>query len=80
MEAGALIVGNDAVLTGHRRELARLAARHAVPTIYARREFAVARGLISYGSSITGAYRHVGIYAERSSKAQSRPIFPSRAH
>ena len=40
-----------------------LASRHAVPAIYAWREFAAAGGLISYGSSLTAAFRLVGIYA-----------------
>ena len=40
-----------------------LASRHAVPAIYAWREFAAAGGLISYGSSLTAAFRLMGIYA-----------------
>ena len=40
-----------------------LASRHAVPAIYAWREFAAAGGLISYGASLTAIYRQVGIYA-----------------
>jgi putative ABC transport system substrate-binding protein len=42
-----------------------LAARFAVPTVYEWRDFATAGGLISYGPSLTDAYRQVGVYAAR---------------
>ena len=63
LHAGALVVGADPFLSGHRERLVALASRHAVPAIYAWREFAAAGGLISYGSSLTAAFRLVGIYA-----------------
>ena len=40
-----------------------LASRHAVPAIYAWREFVASGGLISYGASLTSAFRLVGTYA-----------------
>ena len=63
LHAGALVVGADPFLSGRREQLVALASRHAVPAIYAWREFADSGGLISYGSSLTAAYRLVGIYA-----------------
>src|SRR5437763_10760513 len=61
--AGALVVGGDPFLSSRREQLVALASRHAVPSIYAWREFADAGGLISYGASLTTAFRLVGHYA-----------------
>ena len=61
--AGALVVGADPFLNSRREELVALAARHAVPAIYEWRESVVAGGLISYGPSLTGIWREIGVYA-----------------
>src|SRR6202035_277903 len=71
LHAGALVVGADPLFNGRREELVALASRHAIPAIYEFRDFAASGGLISYGPSLTGMYRQVGIYAERSSRAPS---------
>ena len=63
LHAGALVVGADPFLSSQRERLVALASRHAVPAIYAWREFADAGGLISYGPSLTSAFRLVGAYA-----------------
>ena len=63
--AGALIVGAGAFLFSNRERLVALAARYALPAIYADPEDAVAGALMSYGPSIVDAYRQIGIYAGR---------------
>jgi putative tryptophan/tyrosine transport system substrate-binding protein len=59
---GALAMQSDAFFNTVIDHIVALAKRHAVPVIYARREFAAAGGLLSYGSSVTEAYRQLGIY------------------
>ena len=65
LQVGALIVGADPFLTSRREQFVALASRHAVPSIYAWREFAASGGLISYGASLTAALRLVGAYAAK---------------
>jgi putative tryptophan/tyrosine transport system substrate-binding protein len=61
-KSNALIVGTDPFFLAQRDQLARLAAHHAVPTMYHLREFVEAGGLISYGPSIVAGYRKAGVY------------------
>jgi putative tryptophan/tyrosine transport system substrate-binding protein len=60
-----LVIGADAFLTSQSETLACLGLRYSVPTIFEIREFAAAGGLMSYGSSATDAFRHVGVYVGR---------------
>jgi putative ABC transport system substrate-binding protein len=61
--AGALLVSASPFFNIRREQLVVLAARHAVPAIFEWRDFAVAGGLMSYGTSLADAYRQVGVYA-----------------
>jgi putative ABC transport system substrate-binding protein len=70
-----LIVGN-ALFTGQRYRLVAVAARYALPTIYPLREFVAAGGLMSYGGSLTDAYRQVGVYAARILKGEKPADLP----
>jgi putative tryptophan/tyrosine transport system substrate-binding protein len=73
MRAGALIVAPHALFATQAQQLIALAARHAIPTLYWRREFTEAGGLMSYGSSLTDAFRVVGVYAGRILKGGDKP-------
>ncbi len=59
------MIGADSFFTSRQEQLAALALRHAVPTVYENRGFAAAGGLASYGGRITDAYRLTGVYTAR---------------
>jgi putative tryptophan/tyrosine transport system substrate-binding protein len=61
----ALFVGSGPFFIDRRVQLALLAAHHSVPAIYQDRLNAEAGGLMSYGASLTDAYRQVGAYTGR---------------
>jgi putative ABC transport system substrate-binding protein len=60
-----LFVPGGAFFADRRVQLVLLATRHAIPAIYPFRGFAEAGGLMSYGASLTDAYRQLGVYAGR---------------
>ena len=61
---------------GRSERLATLAARHAIPTIFAYREFAAAGGLMSYGASLPEAYRKAAVYVGRVLKGEKPADLP----
>jgi putative ABC transport system substrate-binding protein len=74
--ASALHIAADAFFNARREQFVVLSARHALPAIFHFREFAAAGGLMSYGPSLTDAYRQEGIYAGRILKGEKPAEMP----
>jgi putative tryptophan/tyrosine transport system substrate-binding protein len=58
----ALLIGADPFFYGRRLQLATLALRHALPTVYNSRDYTEVGGLMAYGGSLREVYRHLGVY------------------
>jgi putative ABC transport system substrate-binding protein len=76
LRASGFIVTPDTLFSSRGEQLGALALRHAVPTVFQHREFAVAGGLMSYGGSTTDAHRLMGIYTGRILKGEKPAYLP----
>jgi putative tryptophan/tyrosine transport system substrate-binding protein len=72
----ALIITTAPIFTRHKERLVELAEQHALPAVYFGREFALAGGLMSYGSSFPDTYRQTGVYAGRVLKGEKPSDLP----
>ena len=76
MRADAFLISPEAFFVTRRVQILTLAARHALPALYHRREFADAGGLMSYGSSFADQFRQTGLYAGRILKGEKPGDMP----
>ena len=76
MRADAFLISPEALFVTRRVQLLTLAARHALPAMYHRREFTDAGGLMSYGSNLADQFRQTGLYAGRILKGEKPTDMP----
>jgi len=76
LQVGGLIIGQDVLFNTKSAQLAALTVRHAIPAIALVREFAIAGGLISYGTSRLDSWRQAGIYVGRILKGEKPSELP----
>ncbi len=74
--AGALLVGSGPFMNSHREAIVAAAGRHGLPTCFNIREAVISRGLMSYGTSITDAYRQAALYTARILKGDKPADLP----
>jgi putative ABC transport system substrate-binding protein len=72
----AIVVSGGEFLTSRRRQIVQLAALHRIPAIYVGRQHTEAGGLMSYGATITDAYRRAGVYVARILKGEKPGDLP----
>ena len=76
LRAGGLVISNDPFFISRSDQLAALALRHAVPTVFEFRAFVTAGGLMSYGSNLSDLYRLAGVYTGRILKGEKPTHLP----
>jgi len=74
--AGAMLVCASPFFNARRQQLVVLASSHSLPAIFEWRDFAIAGGLMSYGTSLNNAYRQAGVYAGRILKGEKASDLP----
>jgi putative ABC transport system substrate-binding protein len=73
---GAMLIVNDVFFSIRSKQIIALAQKHSIPAIFDFRHHVVAGGLISYGSSLAGAYHQAGIYSGRILKGEKPGDLP----
>jgi putative ABC transport system substrate-binding protein len=73
---GALLIDVSGFFIGHRDQIVALAARHAIPAVYAGREFVEVGGLMSYGEDLSEGVRQAGTYVGRILKGEKAGDLP----